>query len=53
MLISGVPLKVPPVEVNMLERALEAVVPVPVVGIRYATVYSPVRVDESLIFVQP
>ena len=42
VLIEGVPLQVPPVAVIIVVRALEAVVPVPVVGIRYATVYSPV-----------
>lgn len=40
--MEGFSVKVPPVAVNIEVKALELVLPVPVVGIRYATVYSPV-----------
>ena len=48
-MISGVPLNVPPVLANILLSALEAVVPVPFLGMRYAFVYVPDAVEDNLI----
>ena len=52
-MISGVPANVPPVLANILLSALEAIVPVPLFGMRYDLVYVPDAVEDSLIFVQP
>lgn len=53
VLIVGVPLNVPPVSVNISFSELIAVVPVPVVGIRYGVLYSPAITVDNAIPVHP